>query len=64
MVVTPNGYGSVSGNASERVPLKVKLEEQLSVAVGLTSVTLAVHSPRTIVTTIGAGQVMIGAVIS
>lgn len=64
MVVTPTGYGALSGWLSLRVPVAVRVPPQLSTAVAVPSVTAdAEHAPEVLsVTALTlAGHVTVGA---
>ena len=60
IVVFPTGYADDNANASERTPEKVKLFEQLSVAVGLTIEIAAPQTPGSAVLAIATGQDITG----
>src|SRR5204862_3718418 len=64
MVVTPTGYGALSGCPSLRVPVVARLPEQLSTAVALPGLTVAEQKPASLPATTLAGQEIVGGVTS
>jgi hypothetical protein len=64
IVVVPLGYGAFSGWLSLRVPLIVGVLSQLSVAVAVPGLTVAEHSPGSVLLVMLAGQLIAGGVWS
>src|SRR5256712_16260 len=63
MVVSPTGYGSLRGRLSLRTP-SGGVAPQLSLTVGVPTVTAALHLPASLAVVRLAGQVMVGGSLS